>query len=218
MYHDIFCICSNAWDYVRGIIASDVEHDIMRCEEMITLIDDDELQMENSVDNYPSMVTENDYGKCLIATSDIEEGIAVAKFDGTWLKYKKDDMKPIPDEVPADDINHFLIIDEKNLVIPNTSARYINHSCDPNCKINDDMEVVTMRPVKQGEELTISYNVIDKKWIDATWDSRWDFICACNSPICQGVINKYVCRDGDKWVQVGKIMQNKEACVILSSE
>jgi hypothetical protein len=174
------------------------------------MIDNDEIQMENVMVNYPSLVEKNNYGKCLIATMNIGEGIIVAKFDGEWLKYKNDEMKPIPDEVPAEDINHFLIVDEENLIIPKTSARYINHSCDPNCKINNDLEVVTMRPVNHGEELTISYNIIDKKWIDATWDSRWNFKCACNSPICQGMIDRYVCREGDEWVQVGKIMQLDE--------
>ncbi|CAK5091412.1 unnamed protein product [Meloidogyne enterolobii] len=43
-------------------------------------------------------------------------------------------------------------------------ARYINHSCDPNCgtkilTINDESKIVIFanRPIKAGEELTYDY-------------------------------------------------------------
>ena len=56
-------------------------------------------------------------------------------------------------------------------------ARYINHSCDPNCEayiIRGRIWIYSLREIKAGEELTYNYG------FDAdTWD---DHPCRCGSP------------------------------------
>jgi hypothetical protein len=116
---------------------------------------------------------------------DLPAGAIVEKFEGQIVP---------SDHIHEPTIRYVLIWDEENMLVPETPAQFANHSCDPNSYINDLMEIVTSRPVKHGEEITISYNWIYEGRQDAAWDDRWTFQCKCGSPHCQGLINKYVPR------------------------
>ncbi|HME56316.1 MAG TPA: SET domain-containing protein-lysine N-methyltransferase [Candidatus Lokiarchaeia archaeon] len=162
---------------------------------------------------YPSKVKKIAYGKSLVAAKDLPKGTIVEKFDGIIIKYKPGDMNPTPPEVPESEVCYFYIVDWETVVIPKTNARYINHSCEPNCDINSNREVYTLRPVKRGEELTFGYNMVEKGSDPGPWDPRWNFKCLCGSPICQGTIDKFVYREGDEWVQIGEIWNEPPATI-----
>lgn len=62
-------------------------------------------------------------------------------------------------------------------------ARFINHSCHPNCEaLNEDghIWIVTQRPVKEGEELSFNYGF--------DLDTFEDYPCRCGAPNCVGYI------------------------------
>ena len=58
--------------------------------------------------------------------------------------------------------------------------RPLNHSCDPNTWLRG-LDLVTRRPVAQGEELTIDYATF-------TGPELEPFDCACGAPACRGRI------------------------------
>ena len=64
-------------------------------------------------------------------------------------------------------------------------ARYINHSCSPNCEVEitkDRIWIVAIRAIKKGEELSYDYGYeFDKS------DFR-DHVCKCGSKKCIGFI------------------------------
>ncbi|HYC83179.1 MAG TPA: SET domain-containing protein [Candidatus Paceibacterota bacterium] len=60
----------------------------------------------------------------------------------------------------------------------------INHSCDPNVGVGDDM--VAMRDIETGEELTYDYAMTDS--------GNYDMECKCGSWNCRGRIK------GDDWM------------------
>src|SRR6266567_7270888 len=70
-----------------------------------------------------------------------------------------------------------ILIDGHRWMIPLAPGRYINHSCDPNCALRDRpgdpdrCDVVTLRPVAQGEELSFSYNRVDAAEFAANRDN-----------------------------------------------
>ena len=69
----------------------------------------------------------------------------------------------------------------KKVVNPNTPFRYLNHCCTPNCRLSSNGEkvsVITMKKIKEGEELTIDYN----------WPADCAIRCGCNSKKCRGYI------------------------------
>jgi SET domain-containing protein len=113
----------------------------------------------------------------------------VEKFEGPAAKYG---------QVPEDEVPYVLLIGGGEWVIPQTNARYINHSCEANCYVSETREVVTTRPVSQGEELTLVYNGISMEEFlkggasNHFWDDRWTFACSCGKPGCVGLIDRYV--------------------------
>jgi hypothetical protein len=57
---------------------------------------------------------------------------------------------------------------------------FMNHSCDPNTWMEDEVTLVARRHVEAGEELTADYAM----WKDEEHSSvRWD--CNCGSPLCR---------------------------------
>jgi hypothetical protein len=58
----------------------------------------------------------------------------------------------------------------------------INHSCDPNCFFDtSQMELVALRNIAEGEELTFFYPSTE-------WDMDQAFRCGCGSRNCIGMI------------------------------
>jgi SET domain-containing protein len=69
------------------------------------------------------------------------------------------------------------------------AARWINHSCDPNCEaVNDDerIQVRTLQPVHAGDELTIDYNLIIEDPDDP--EQRALYTCMCGADECRGTM------------------------------
>nr|MDO8114517.1 SET domain-containing protein-lysine N-methyltransferase [Candidatus Sigynarchaeota archaeon] len=143
---------------------------------------------------YPSRVAECPYGGlCLVAKEDLPAGVVVEKFVGPLIP---------ADAVRDEEARHIILWDDKSVMRPYTDARYANHSCEPNSYVNGQMEIVTMLPIKNGEEITFSYNVVYGSENPGLWDHRWSFKCACGAPNCQGLVNQYVKPDGTPCIVV----------------
>ena len=99
-------------------------------------------------------------------------------------------------EVPEVEVVYVIAFVAYRWLIPRTPARYLNHSCDPNCEVRPDRHVVTRRAVAAGEELTIGYDWADANDVRAHsdhyfWDERWSFSCRCGARCCVGVVDRY---------------------------
>src|SRR5436190_2141405 len=100
---------------------------------------------------YLSLVERTLIGHGLVAAANIEEGIAVERLEGRVVPYSK---------IPESEIQNVFEIDQERWIVPVSDARHINHSCDPNCYISTKLEVITLRRILKGEELTIAYNEV----------------------------------------------------------
>jgi SET domain-containing protein len=69
-------------------------------------------------------------------------------------------------------------------------ARFINHSCEPNCEAEEDEDsrvyICSLRDIAPGEELNYNYGLI----YDArhTAKVKKQFACYCGAPSCTGVM------------------------------
>lgn len=66
---------------------------------------------------------------------------------------------------------------------PGGPDQYLNHSCDPNLRMEDEVTLVARRDILSGEELTADYAMWE--W-DEDWVASW--ICNCGSALCRGTI------------------------------
>ena len=61
---------------------------------------------------------------------------------------------------------------------------FINHSCDPNTGVRDDLRLVALRDLRPGEEIRYDYST--------TMDEdHWTLECRCGSPRCRGIIRDF---------------------------
>jgi hypothetical protein len=60
-------------------------------------------------------------------------------------------------------------------------TNFINHSCDPNVWMQDEVTLVARRDIGLGEELTVDYAMFEG---DEEWVGRFE--CRCGSELCRG--------------------------------
>jgi hypothetical protein len=136
---------------------------------------------------WPSRVAACGAGRGLVASVELAPGAAVERFTGPVLGRA---------HIPPAEVAYALWLGEDEWLLPQSAARFINHGCDPNCEIVDDLTVVTTRAVAAGEELTFAYNLADPEEALAdpaafAWDPRWSFACRCGARGCMGRIDGY---------------------------
>lgn len=91
--------------------------------------------------------------------------------------------------------------------VPGNDAKYINHSCNPNCKMDIDASegkiwIDSIKDIKKGEELTYNYGfeINDK--------DPYDFelqVCRCGSKNCVGYM-----LDEEAWPRMRELLEKKE--------
>lgn len=85
-------------------------------------------------------------------------------------------------------------------------ARYINHSCNPNCEVdivNNEIWISSIKKIRKGEELSYDYGFEFDK------DDFKDHICKCGSKNCIGYIISS--DDWDKYLKhIKKIIQQRK--------
>ncbi len=67
--------------------------------------------------------------------------------------------------------------------VENNPARFLNHSCDPNCEaeiVDARIWIIARRAIQQGEELTFNYGY--------DLESFREYPCACGAANCVGYI------------------------------
>jgi hypothetical protein len=87
------------------------------------------------------------------------------------------------DTAPEDCHRNCVQIGVDEYLVPTdlTEGDYVNHCCDSNAGLKGDRELVALRIIEPGEEITYDYAMTDT----STYDQ---FICLCGSPLCRGEI------------------------------
>jgi mannose-6-phosphate isomerase-like protein (cupin superfamily) len=149
--------------------------------------DYDEFMYNQIESTYPSYVCTNRYGRCLRAATDLPKGTVVATAD-----FEPSD-KPYIAGHTSNEHTHVALVS----VAPDGQCTwgkvrgkwaFCNHSCDPNCDLNNDWQIVTNRDLPKGTELTTSY---DSYVPNLPWRSEENFTCLCGTAACKGTINEY---------------------------
>jgi SET domain-containing protein len=127
------------------------------------------------------------HGRGVFATKRIRKNTRIIQYTGKRVTWES-----VPDD--SDDPHTFLFgLDDGALVIDPTiggnDARWINHSCDPNCEaIEEDGRVFiyALRDIRPGEELSYDYRLeVDEP---VTREKEAESRCSCGSSNCRGTM------------------------------
>lgn len=129
------------------------------------------------------------HGRGVFSLKKIRKGERIIEYTGERVTHREADRR-----YPDDDSPHTMIfIIDKRIVIDATrrgnSARWINHSCRPNCEsIDDDKRIYieAMRDIRKGEELSYDYNlVLEERHTPA---AKKENLCLCGAKRCRGTL------------------------------
>ena len=130
------------------------------------------------------------YGLGVFALVPISAGGLIASFDGEFLQAPT--AMELPNDPPLLAGRHAIQYGEhiwRDGKV-NGIARYISHSCDPNCGIWGWFNIVAMRDIKAGEELCWDYAMSE--------DSNFRMGCLCGSLICRKIVGAFSLLSSDQ--------------------
>ena len=119
-------------------------------------------------------------GHGLFAGQDIKKGSRIIQYTGEKISRLESNRRIIAGNPYIFTFNDRWDIDGKDL---SNTARYSNHSCDPNCEVDTTTHtiwVVALRCIQAGEELTYNYGYDIKNYTE--------YPCRCGAPNCCGYI------------------------------
>ena len=127
------------------------------------------------------------HGKGMFATGPIRQGEVVNIWGGTFLLTDEDireggtksewRAKGYVWSTIGEGLYLASRLDEDNKDLTN----FINHSCDPNVCMQDEVTLVARRGTAVGEELMVDYAMFEG---DEEWVGRFE--CRCGSGLCRG--------------------------------
>lgn len=132
------------------------------------------------------------HGRGVFATRTIRKGADIVEYRGRRISM--DEADDLPDSDPDNPFHTFLFELNDGRVIDagvrGNAARWINHSCQPNCQPYEDDEgrvfIEAKRTIYAGEELAYDYklNVPGRR----TARLLADYACRCGAPRCRGTM------------------------------
>ena len=134
----------------------------------------------------------NIHGRGVFAAAAITKGTCIIEYRGertTW-----EDAQERPDSDPDNPSHTFIFeLDDGRVIDANVrgnAARWINHSCAPNCQSYEDDDgrvyIESKRKIAAGEELTYDYRLSYDGRI--TRKIREEYACRCGSKRCRGTL------------------------------
>jgi hypothetical protein len=132
------------------------------------------------------------HGRGVYAGRRLSKGERIVEYRGEVISWREADRRPPSD---PDDPNHtffFALDDRKHVIDANVggnAARWINHSCDPNCETAEDegrVFIEALRDIKAGEELSYDYGLIVDERITPTLKKQYR--CLCGARDCRGTM------------------------------
>lgn len=130
--------------------------------------------------------THREYG--VYAVAPIQKGEMIAMWGGEVVTQKT--FETLPERLRRLSIQ---VEEALFLVALNEGpSDYVNHSCEPNGGLSGQIELVALRDIAVGEEITFDYAMSDGSDYD-------EFECECGAPACRGTVRGTDWRNPALW-------------------
>lgn len=122
-------------------------------------------------------IAECDFGKGLFSKKNIKKGENIFKFTGKLITFKQ------TLEV-TDNFGDPLQIGKNLYINLEEPMRFINHSCNPNAGIINDITLIALRDIQKGEEIYFDYST-------SMDEDHWVMQCMCGEANCRKTIKDF---------------------------
>jgi uncharacterized protein len=114
------------------------------------------------------------FGKKVVAASPIKKNLSVLRLSGVPVSFEE--TKKLGDKE-----SFGLQVSGDCYIYLDAPGRYINHSCDPNCGVTPSLDLIAIKNIQEGEELTYDYST-------TMLERDWTMECKCGTARCRKVI------------------------------
>lgn len=131
------------------------------------------------------------HGKGVFALAAIPKDEVIIEYKGEVISWPEA-LRRHPHDPKDPNHTFYFHIDDKNVIDAKhggNAARWINHSCEPNCEadeVDGRVFIKSLRTLKPGEELFYDYGlIIDERY---TPKLKKQYECRCGSRKCRGTM------------------------------
>jgi SET domain-containing protein len=131
------------------------------------------------------------HGRGVFAARRIRKGTRIIEYVGERVTHAEADRRY--EDRPADDNHTFLfIVDARTVIdagVDGNAARFINHSCDPNCETVTEKRriyIEAIKTIQPGVELSYDYQIQREPGDPPEVDEI--FACRCGATDCRGTM------------------------------
>lgn len=122
-------------------------------------------------------IRESRFGKGLFASQNIPAGVSLCSINGKHISFKETLLL-------GERESHSIQIGNDEYILCEPLFLYSNHSCNPNCAINSNLELFTLKDINTGEELFWDYST-------SMLERHWTMNCFCGSKNCRRLITDF---------------------------
>ena len=132
------------------------------------------------------------HGRGVFAGRMIRKGTCIVEYRGERISVKEAERRPDSD---PDNPHHTFLFELNDgrvidAAVRGNAARWINHSCTPNCEPFEDEDdrvfIEALRTIRKGEELTYDYKLSYPGRVSAK--TREAYACRCGTTRCRGTM------------------------------
>ncbi len=130
-------------------------------------------------------------GRGAFALRRIRKGTRLIEYTGERITPAEADER-YDDDAMASPHTFLFTVNKRTVIdaaVGGNEARFINHSCDPNCEAVDDhgrIFIEAVRTIQPGEEITYDYHLERPGPYRAEWARR--YACRCGAKNCRGTL------------------------------
>ncbi len=131
------------------------------------------------------------HGRGIFAVAPLASGGRILEYKGERISWDEA-LRRHPHDPAHPNHTFYFALEDGNVIdgkIGGNSARWINHSCEPNCgaeEIEGRVFIHALRDIEPGEELFYDYGlVIDEP---LTKQLRREYVCYCGIEACRGTM------------------------------
>lgn len=132
------------------------------------------------------------HGRGVFAARKLRKGKTIIEYKGDLTTWDIASLRP--DSDPDNPYHTFIFeLSDSRVIdagVKGNAARWINHSCDPNCVTAEDEKgrvfIEALHKIREGDELTYDYRLSYDGRITAK--VRAAFACRCGAECCRGTM------------------------------